>query len=123
MDFTPFWHLRYLEKTLCIGTSTVRSLDNFNKLLAIPDTNSIRRKMDISYVLLSFAYQIQISKNAEYANYYWVIMSVVIFFFPLGHFLNNHNAWDLLSRTDTRWGQYGKYSVIFQLYITAQLTP
>jgi hypothetical protein len=93
MDFTPFWHLRYLEKTLCIGTSTVRSLDNFNKLLAIPDTNSIRRKMDISYVLLSFAYQIQISKNAEYANYYWVIMSVVIFFFPLGHFLNNHNAW------------------------------
>jgi hypothetical protein len=49
--------------------------------------------MDISYVLLSFAYQIQMSINAQYVIGYWIIMLVTISFFPLGHLLNNHNAW------------------------------
>jgi len=93
-----------------------------------PVQNSIRRKIDISYVLLSLTYQLQRSLNAQYVIYYWIIMSVTITFFPLGHLLNNHNAWlgtfcQGMVHIGGNVGNIILYSGYISLNETAQLTP
>jgi hypothetical protein len=93
-----------------------------------PVQNSMRRKIDIGYVLLSLTYQLLRSLNAQYAIYYWIIMSVTVAFFPLGHLLNNHNAWlgtfcQGMVHIGGNVGNIILYSGYISLNETAQLTP
>jgi len=58
-----------------------------------PKATSIRRYVDISYVILSFTYQHTRTMYAENMIPYWGFILMAFLCYPLGRYFKNENAW------------------------------